>query len=253
MGIRGPRVGGGVTRDEVRQPGARRGPEPERAVDVDPGAVRVGDGDDRLEVVERSRVHLAGLRADDQRLPGVGEHAVQELGAHPPLVVHRHDELLGPSDPEQPKRAGQRHVALLPDDDPKRRRAGETLLAEVVADLLVHGLTGGGERGDVRHLAARSRTRTRSAQAARAARAPSAPSPPRAPRRRGSAARARRSDPRPRRASPPRAMRGARRRSRSRSSGPTPSPSARARRRPRARRRGRSDPCPPRARGRRRP
>ena len=154
MGVRRPRVGGGVTPDEVRQPWARRRPEAERAVDVDPGSVRVGDRDDRLEVVERAGVHLAGLRADDQRLPGAGEDAFEELGAHPALVVDRHDELLGPTDPEQPQRAGQRHVALLADDDPERRRAGETLLAEVVADPLVHGLTGGGERGDVRHLAA---------------------------------------------------------------------------------------------------
>ena len=79
------------------------------------------------------------------RLSGVREDTLEQLGAHPALIVDRHDELLGATDPEQPQRAGQRHVALLPDDDAERRRAGEALLAEVVADPLVHGLTRGRE------------------------------------------------------------------------------------------------------------
>ena len=145
MGVGRPRVGRGVTLDEVRQLRARRGPEAERAVDVDPRAVRVGDGDDRLEVVERSGVHLAGLCADDRRPVHVRQDTFEKLGAHSALVVDRHDELLGATDSEQPQRAGERHVALLPDHDAERRRAGEPVLAEVVADLLVHGLPRGSE------------------------------------------------------------------------------------------------------------
>ncbi len=79
----------------------------------------------------------------------------EQLGAHPALIVDRHDLLLGAADSEQPQRAGQRHVALLPDDDAERGRAREAFLAQVVANALVKGLARRRERGDVGHLTAR--------------------------------------------------------------------------------------------------
>ena len=54
--------------------------------------------------------------------------------------------LLRLADAEQTQRPGQRDVALRADDDTERRRAGETALREVVADAVVDGVPGSGER-----------------------------------------------------------------------------------------------------------
>ena len=86
-----PGVGALEPVDEVAQPGRRRGPEPERAVDVDPGAVLVGHRDRRPQRVERrrsagcppagrrwsgrrTRVSAVGQRVDDDAALVVGGH-----------------------------------------------------------------------------------------------------------------------------------------------------------------------------------
>ena len=92
---------------------------------MDPGAGVVRDGDRRLEVVEGSRVDLAGLDADDRRGIVRGEDVAEQLDPHPALVVDRDDLLLRAPDAEQPQCPRQRDVALRPDDDAERRRPGE--------------------------------------------------------------------------------------------------------------------------------
>jgi hypothetical protein len=44
-------------------------------------------------------------------------------------------------------------VALLTDDNPDRRRAEQSVGFDVPAHPLKHAVAGGGERGEVRHLA----------------------------------------------------------------------------------------------------
>ena len=85
--------------DEVGEAWARRGPEAEGAVDVDPGAAVVRDGDRRLEVVEGARVDLAGLDADDRRGIVRREDVAEQLDPHPALVVDRDDFSCAPPMP----------------------------------------------------------------------------------------------------------------------------------------------------------
>ena len=62
-----PRVGLVDAGDERRAGARSRRPQPERAVDVHPRVVAVRQVADRAEVLERARVHVAGLRRDDRR------------------------------------------------------------------------------------------------------------------------------------------------------------------------------------------
>ena len=72
--------------DERRGPRARGRPEPERAVDVEPGPVLAGRGGDRAQVVAGSGVHVARLRADDGRPSGpAASVAAERLGIHLPV------------------------------------------------------------------------------------------------------------------------------------------------------------------------
>jgi hypothetical protein len=79
-----PRVRALGTPDEVAERRARRRPEPECAVDVEPGTVGLCRVRDRLEVVEGAGVHLAGLRADDRFVAGL-ERGAERVGGHAPL------------------------------------------------------------------------------------------------------------------------------------------------------------------------
>ena len=135
----------------MRERRACRGPEPERAVDVHPGVRSVDCVRDRLEVVERARVDVARLRADDRRDAPV-DRGGKTLGLHPPLAVRaQHDLLLG-ADPEQAERAHDRHVACAAHDDAQRRRARESLSRKIPAGAAVDGVPRGRETRDVGHL-----------------------------------------------------------------------------------------------------
>ncbi len=61
--------------------GAGGGPEAECAVDVDPGVVAVGYGNEGGEVVEGSEVEIAGLENDDGRSVRCGEGLLKYFGS----------------------------------------------------------------------------------------------------------------------------------------------------------------------------
>ena len=62
-----PRVGALDALHVMPQRAAGGGPQPERAVHVEPGLMPAGEIGDRVERIERAGVHVAGLRADDRR------------------------------------------------------------------------------------------------------------------------------------------------------------------------------------------
>jgi hypothetical protein len=143
-----------VPGNEMGQRGARRGPETEGAVDVHPRAHGCRDLDDLLEIVERARVDLSRLRADDR-----GDGRVQRRGEllrpHAPRAVGGHHHLLGGADPEQAERARDRHVPSASDDDAKGWRAREAAVRQVPAGPAVDGVPRRREAGDMGHLASR--------------------------------------------------------------------------------------------------
>ena len=73
MPVGGPRIGERDALDEAPSLRAHCCPQPECSVDVKPGVRLAHDVDDLREVIERSGIHLAGLRADDRRAAELGE------------------------------------------------------------------------------------------------------------------------------------------------------------------------------------
>src|SRR4051812_84117 len=72
---------------EVAGGGCGGGPQPERPVDVQPGAMLRADVGDRSERVERAGGHVAGLRAHDRRFVVGGQRFCERIGIHAALVV----------------------------------------------------------------------------------------------------------------------------------------------------------------------
>ena len=119
-----------------------------------PGIRLAHDLDDLREGIERSGVHLAGLRADDRRAAELGERRAQPFRLHSTLVVGVYDDELRGADAQQPQRAVDGHMAESPDDDADRRRLCEAALADVPASLGENLVPCGGECSHVRHLTA---------------------------------------------------------------------------------------------------
>src|ERR1700751_6366427 len=67
VAVDGPGVGALRTAGEVAEPGARRRPEAERTVEMEPRTRFRGRVGDRVEIVEGAGIHLACLAADDRR------------------------------------------------------------------------------------------------------------------------------------------------------------------------------------------
>ncbi len=131
----------------------RRGPQPERAVDVEPRAGlrrRVGD---RVEVVARAGVHLAELGAHDRRPAAGGELGAQRVDEQPPLAVGGNLADAARAEPDEPERAAERPVPLRAGEHADRRRTDEPVALDVVADRAEDVVARGGERGRVRELA----------------------------------------------------------------------------------------------------
>ena len=114
-----PRVGLVHTLDEVAQSGRGGRPQAERAVDVHPGPVVVGEPDRLGERVERARVQVAGLQADHRRTAGraVAERPAQRIGPHPSLIVDL--DPFRSAEAEVAQRQMNRGVAVVADDHPK--------------------------------------------------------------------------------------------------------------------------------------
>ena len=153
VGVERPGVGQLDAGGQVRAAGRGGGPEPERAVDVEPGAVLAADGGDLRERVEGARVHVAGLGADD-RGP-VAERVAQRGGVHPALVVGRQADRRVAPEPDDAQRVEDRRVRLLVRDHAHGGRADQPARLDVPARVAQHAVPGGGERGDVGHLRAR--------------------------------------------------------------------------------------------------
>ena len=121
--VGGPRVGASDAGDEVAVRGRGAGPQAEGAVDVDPGAVLVGDVAHGVEGIERAAVDLARLRAHDGRAVGGGERGTQRVGAHRALVVglDAHDAVGAQA--EQPHGAPEGDVEVAVGQQADRRRA----------------------------------------------------------------------------------------------------------------------------------
>ena len=154
MGVRGPGIGEGRTGGETAAPRAGRGPQPERAVHVQPRAPRPGQRRDLLERIARSGVHVAELGTDDGRPRGPGDRFAQRVGPHPSLPVHRHRTHAGGAHPEEAQRREDRHVRLGADDHLDLRSAEQAALLDVPTRAPQHGVACRREAGGVRHLAA---------------------------------------------------------------------------------------------------
>ncbi len=86
-----PGIGIGQPRDEVTQRGGRGGPQAEGAIDVHPRTMPAGNMDRLRERIEGTRVDVASLQADDQRVRRIqfGKHRGQRIDSDSSLLVGR--------------------------------------------------------------------------------------------------------------------------------------------------------------------
>ena len=86
---------------------------------------------DLRQRIDRARVDVAGLSADDPRPVMTRERLAQGRRPYPTLRVsgYRHDRRN--TKPEQPQRAVDGDVALCADEDANRGRADQPLLVDV--------------------------------------------------------------------------------------------------------------------------
>jgi hypothetical protein len=137
--VRRPGVGVGQAGGQV---GARRigqGPQPERAIDMQPRLMPPGPFTDGGEGVERTGVHFARLGADHHRAGHVPREAI---GAHPPLIIGRHPAHPVPPQAQQAQGLDHRGVGLLPDDYGQFRRPEQPVGLHVPASAAPSGATG---------------------------------------------------------------------------------------------------------------
>ena len=124
---------------------------------MDPGVGAAGTDeiDGGAEVVERPRVHVARLEADDER-PVAGRQAlgkaVEEEAA---LTVGVGDDGPGAAKAQVLERGADRRVGLRSHQDVDRRRARQPVGLHVPAPVGEHPVARRREAGDVGHLAAR--------------------------------------------------------------------------------------------------
>ena len=133
VAVGGPRVGALDARRQVPAAPGRRGPQPERAVDVDPGAVRRARA--ARSSPSGSNAPVLTLPAWAQTIVGPSrrQSAGERVGAHRALPVGGDPHDRRRPKPEQPQRASIVDVRLLADDDAQRRRAVEPVRLDVPA------------------------------------------------------------------------------------------------------------------------
>ncbi len=123
--VRGPRVGQFVPSHEVACAFRSACPQTERAVDVNPSPLLVSQWDGGREIVERTRVHIAGLQGHDRR-PVVGGKCVgQSVDPDSALLVGC--DRFGCAETQVPQRQVHRVVAFLADEDPHPGRPLQTV------------------------------------------------------------------------------------------------------------------------------
>lgn len=84
-----------------------------------------------------------------------GECFTQRIRAHPPLIIHVDLAQRARAEAEHSHRRMNRDVRRGADHEVDGRRAGQAVLFDVPARSAQDAMTGGGERGEVRHLTAR--------------------------------------------------------------------------------------------------
>ena len=154
MGIGRPRIRPFDAVDELAIPRARGRPEPEGAVDVDPGFRGLACVRDRCERVDRAGVDVARLGAHDRGTRRCLERLLERFGAHPALTVHRDELETGGAEPEQPQRTVDRDVSLGAGEDANPRRAYEPVTGDVPSRAGQNMLTRSRKRSRVRSLGA---------------------------------------------------------------------------------------------------
>ena len=151
MGVQGPGVGLQRPRHQVPEGGAGGGPQPERAVDVQPRAVLPRCVRDLRKRVERARTDVSSLGAHDRRPCEGGECLAQRSGAHASLFVCGHPRRARAAQSQQAQGSGDSDVRLLADHHVNRRRAHQPAFFDLPPDARKHLMARGCERGKVRH------------------------------------------------------------------------------------------------------
>ncbi len=155
MCVEGPGIGPLDAGRQRTQVGDDPGPDPERAVDVEPGPGGADDVGDGIERIERPGVHLSGLRHHDRRPVDAFERGGQCLGDDPaPVVGLDQAEGSGP-EPEKTQCPVDGRVASVPGDDGDGGCPEQPLCGDVPPDVGEHPVAGRGQGGDVCHLTAR--------------------------------------------------------------------------------------------------
>ena len=149
MGVGPPRIGQRHAAREVSELGHCRGPEPERAVHMDPGTVPPGNLNGGLEGVEGSGVEVAGLETD-QRGPGPFRQQPVQLGGDQPALGICGDRG-GPPETEVPEAQVNGLVALLAHKAPDPRGPCKASSVEVPASISHQPPPGSGQPGEVGH------------------------------------------------------------------------------------------------------
>ena len=152
--VRRPRIAAVDAARVMTQGRARGCPQAERAVDVQPRPMTTCDVRDLVDRIEGARVHVAGLRADDRRAVAARERRRERVALHPALIVSGNPLDLPRSDPQQAQRSDDRHVHFVTDDHAEMWCALQSIGLHVTTDAAQHFVTGGGERREVRHVAA---------------------------------------------------------------------------------------------------
>ena len=156
MRVGRPRVRPPDAGQQRPQPRARRRPQPERAVDVHPRAVPVGDVADLPDRVDGAGVDVADLRAHDRR--AVVERLVECTGErvhpHPPLGVGGDRLDRRGADAEEAQRPVDGAVPLLAREHADPRGTPQPRRAHVPSGPAEHGVQRGRQPGEVGHLRA---------------------------------------------------------------------------------------------------
>ena len=138
VAVRDHRVGALDARGQRRRPRRDAREQPEGAVDVEPGAVLLGQVGQRVDRVEVARVHLAGVADDDRRRAAEVPRARARAPARsilPDRVAGERLHRVAP-DPEHGERLERARVDVAAREDGHRRQAGDALRADVAPVLL---------------------------------------------------------------------------------------------------------------------
>src|SRR5207248_2619331 len=114
-------------------------PQPERAVDVHPGAGGVRPLDNLGDGIERTRVHVSRLDADDRRTA----YFRKRIRAHPSLSIDRNLDDPTPAEPQDAERFADGGMRLGRDHNGHQWRAEESVRLHIPTRTLEHRMSRG--------------------------------------------------------------------------------------------------------------